>query len=198
MRRASARLRTIRAWQRTCFPASSAARVVGRCSTGGVATTTASTSGDSIISRQSPTATGMSNRAAAPKAVSGVRDQACVTRTPGTFFSLGMFLSWATFPAPIMPTRTLSKTASLVWPLALPAHLLSIEGVADPVAGEWASTHVHPIQLRGSGCPTGSMSRHRGCDGARIRTAALFRGTARFGHIWFRCGAGSYLKTIGV
>ena len=61
MIRASLRFRAIRAWHKTCLPPLSAARVVGRCKIGGVAMTTASISGDSIIASQFPTMVGIPN-----------------------------------------------------------------------------------------------------------------------------------------
>ena len=63
--RASSRFLAIRAWQRTCLPADRAASVAGRWLTGGVAMTTASTSGDSATSCQSRTICRMPNSTAA-------------------------------------------------------------------------------------------------------------------------------------
>ncbi len=103
----------MRAWQSTCLPSERAARVAGRWLTGGVATMTASASGDSTTSRQSPTTRPMPNSDATSDALASSLDQTTASSTSSMATSRGRCLARTTPPAPISPILTLSNLVLL-------------------------------------------------------------------------------------
>ena len=112
MRWASTRFDAIRASQRTCLPAWSAATETGACMLGHVPTTTASMPGSDTNSGQSSKIPGIPWASATRADESRERFATPTISTPSTARNPGMWRSMVFRPAPTIPTRSGGFTSS--------------------------------------------------------------------------------------